>query len=116
MSAPSVPNPWATLRQRIQDYKNLATKVEEKEAEHVAIDPDRTIMPKLDNLPPELDDEANWRTWEPRRFDNEITNVNGLIKSANKILGVLKEKIDEALERKEDSAAEDLGDGGVDAS
>lgn len=111
MSAPSEPQSWTTLRQRIQEYKHLATKVEEKEAEHVAIDPDRTILPKLEDLRPEIEDEANWRTWESRRFDNEISGVNALIEGAKTLLGALEDKIGEGRKRKEDVVAEGWGKG-----
>ena len=116
MSAPSIPNRWERLRQRIEEYKKLATEVTKKDAEHGDMDPDRTILPKLDDLGPQLDDEANWHTWDSRRFDNEIANVDGLIEAANKILGALKRKISEALRRKEESAAENWGRGFADAS
>ena len=120
MSEPSVPNPWETLRQRIEEYKDLVSKVKEKEAEHVAIDPDRRILSKLEDLGPELDDEANWREWESRRFDDEIANVDGLIKTAKKILSVLKNKIDQARERIREeeyaSLAVNLGTGDANAS
>ena len=107
MSAPSVPTLRATLRQRIQDHKDLATEVKEKDAILEDIDSDRTPLSNLDNLRPELNDEANWLTWDGTRLGNEIARVNELIQAARARLELLNDKIGDARRTKEGSDAED---------